>query len=234
MNRLSFPFAQIIQEIIDKPADMTQYANKQMARVRDILQNMPPYNCPSSCNFCCHGSILMSYVEYISILATLTEKLSATELEDLLTKRLGILEEQGKLLCPFLEEERSLKHCTLYNERPLICRVFGTTASPCTEDIENPHFPEASFYEAYNLLYYVEDGSFIGLPLTETQALYEAPFDVWTIADSGRVDELLALFLEHGSMRSVICDVVENRFFSILPGGKRLYLDSLDSSEMYP
>jgi Fe-S-cluster containining protein len=225
MKRLPVAFDDILAALTEKPAEMTEYAREQMNRVRELLRDMPGYNCPAACNHCCHGSILMSYVEYVAILNALEERYGKEPLRQLFAGRLGLLEEEGKLLCPFVNDDREAEHCGIYTDRPLICRVFGTTASPCPEDIEHPHFPEGPFFRAYNLLYYVEDGSFIGLPLSDTLALYEAPFDIWAIADSGRVDQLLDIFMEHGSMRAVICDVPQNRFFTLLPGGERHYLE---------
>ncbi|EEG78770.1 YkgJ family cysteine cluster protein [Dethiobacter alkaliphilus] len=226
MKKMAFGFKEIREHILDKPEDMTQYACTQMDAVQKVLKDMPDYTCPASCNDCCHGSILMSYVEYVGILKCLRERYSPEELEQLFAERLGVLEEEGKLLCPFVRDEREKEHCAIYTHRPLICRVFGTTASPCSvKELEPAHLPEAPFYRAYNMLYYMEDGSFIGLPLTDDLALYEAPFDIWAIADSGQTEELIDLFNEHGSMRAVICDVPQNRFFTLLPDGTRQYLE---------
>lgn len=226
MKKLSFPFAQIIETILDKEEEMLVYATEQMLNIQDALKNMPNFHCPAACNDCCQGSILMSYLEYLHLLTFLQKELGTEKLEAFFSDRLGLMEEDGILLCPFLNKTKQEQHCTLYTHRPLICRVFGTTASPCEEDMEHIPVPEKTFYQLYHKLHYVEDGSFIGLPLTETLALYEAPFAVWAIADSGRTEELLALFYQHGSLRAVICDVPADRFFTMLPGGDRHYLDT--------
>lgn len=228
MDKLDFAFADIIDDVSEKPPDMELYARQQMDSMRKMLKDMPVYACPAPCNRCCHGSILMSYVEYISIIAALRGRGGREKIAELFTSRLGNMAAAGKLLCPFVSEEKNAEHCDIYDHRPLICRVFGTSASPCKEDIAHPHFPAATFYRTYNNLYYLEDGSFIGLPLTETLALYEAPFDIWAIADSGRTMELMAIFEQHGSMRAVICNLPPARFFTILPGGGHLYLDELE------
>lgn len=224
MEKLAFNFQAILASVPDKPAEMFDYAGEQMKRVRGLLQAMPAYNCPAACRHCCHGTILMSYVEYIHIMHCLRNNFGSEKLLELFSKRLGVLAEEGKLLCPFLDESKKAEHCAIYHDRPLICRVYGTTAAPCAAEIEQPHFPAASFYNAYNLLYYLADGSFIGLPLSDGLALFEAPFPLWAAADSGKVEEVLSIFAEHGSMRAVICDVPANRFFTILPGGERQYL----------
>lgn len=223
MKKINFTFLEILDEVKEKPADMAEYAKQQMERVSETLHDMPPYACPSSCSNCCHGSILMSYVEYINILLHLHDT-DEDLLTHLFTSRLGVLEDDGKLLCPFVRDEKEKEHCAIYMERPLICRVFGTSASPCEEDIDHPKFPDELFYHAYNMLYYMSDGSFIGLPLTDNLVLYEAPFDIWAVADSGRTSELMDIFKEHGSMRSVLYDLVGNRFFTIIETGERHYI----------
>ena len=107
----------------------------------------------------------MSYVEFVHLLHVLQGKLSAAGVEKLFARRLGVLEGGDKLLCPFVDDKKESEHCAVYGDRPLICRVFGTSASPCDEDIVHPYFPDAPFYRAYNLLYYAEDGSFIGMTI---------------------------------------------------------------------
>ncbi len=224
MEKLAFNFPAILASILDKPTEMSDYAGEQMDHVRRLLQTMPAYNCPSSCNLCCHGSILMSYVEYVHIMHRLRENYNAEKLLALFSRRLGVLEDEGKLLCPFINENKKAEHCAIYHDRPLICRVYGTTAAPCAAEIDQPHFSSTGFHHAYNLLYYLADGSFIGLPLPDGLALFEAPFSIWAAADSGKTEEVLSIFAEHGSMRAVICDVPANRFFTILPGGERQYI----------
>jgi Fe-S-cluster containining protein len=225
MAKLTFTFSEIVDYICKKPEDMESHARQQMDVMRRLLKTMPAYTCPEECNRCCHGSILMSYVEYVNIITAIRERGGAEELARLFASRLGVLEKEGKLLCPFVSDDKEKEHCTIYHERPLICRIFGTSASPCDEEIDFPHFPEGLFFRAYNGFYYTEDGSFIGLPLTDELALYKAPFDIWAIADSGHTDALMSLIEEHGSMLAVICDVPANRYFTILPGGERQYLD---------
>jgi len=222
--KLNFAFAGIARAILDKPAEMTEYALQRITAARAALSGMPPYACAPSCNRCCHGTILMSYVEFVHLLHVLKVKHGAEGVESLFARRLGVLVEEGKLLCPFLDDEKEAEHCTIYGERPLICRVFGTSASPCDEDIAHPYFPDTLFHQAYNLLYDAEDGNFIGLPLTENLVLYGATFDHWAIADSGHEAELVKMFAEYGGMRSVLYALEESRFFTVEKGGGRLSL----------
>lgn len=222
--KIDFAFAGIARAILDKPASMTEYAGQRVSEACEMLYGMPPYACPPSCSSCCHGTILMSYVEFVHLLHVLKEKLGPAGVEELFAGRLGVLQEDGKLLCPFVDEKKEAEHCTVYSDRPLICRVFGTSASPCAEDITHPYFPDILFHRAYDLLYYTEDGSFIGLPLTENLVLYEATFDLWAVADSGYEAELIKILAKYGGMRSVLYDLAEGRFFTIEKGGGRLYL----------
>lgn len=223
--KIEFAFAQVARIILNKPAEMTEYALQQIsAAACAVLSGMPPYACRPSCNRCCHGTILMSYVEFVYLLHALQKKLGSAGVEKLFATRLGVLEEEGKLLCPFVDDSKEAEHCTIYADRPLICRVFGTSASPCDEDIAHPYFPDALFHRAYNQLHYTADGSFIGLPLRENLVLYEAPFDLWAVADSGHEAELMKLLARYGGMRSVLCDLAENRFFTVEKGGGRQYI----------
>lgn len=226
MKKINFTFVDILNEIKEKPADMANYSKRQMERVKETLREMPQYACPTSCSNCCHGAILMSYVEYINILLNIHEAGGDEKLEQLFSTRLGVMEDGSKLLCPFVRDEKEEEHCAIYTERPLICRVYGTSASPCEEDIDHPEFSDELFYHAYNMLYYMSDGSFIGLPLTDELVLYEAPFDIWAVADSGKTTELMDIFKQHGSMRSVLFDLIENCFFTITEDGERHYISS--------
>ncbi len=217
MTNIDFVFTEILPIIKNKPQDMAEYTKKQMSLVNELLHDMPQYACPSFCSSCCSGSILMSYVEYINILLSMNE----TELEHIFSSQLGVMEDGGKLRCPFIQEDKDKEHCAIYEVRPLICRVFGTSASPCQEEIKFPQFPDELFYHAYNTLYYMTEDSFIGLPLPDDLVLYEAPFDIWAIADSGKTAELIDIFKRHGSMRSVLFNLNDNSFFTMKEDGKR-------------
>ncbi len=221
--KIDYDFGCLLEQVRNKPGDMTAYAGRQAALAAEKLKTMPPYSCPVHCNSCCHGSILMSYVEYVHILSRLVTW-EEEPLHRLFRERMGRLSDDGKLLCPFLLAENPVKHCAVYGERPLICRVFGTTAAPCPEDIEYPHFSEQLFCQAYELLYYGEDGGFIGLPLPGGLVLFKAPFALWVLADAGRGEDLLSLTKKHGAMHALFYDSAEDRFFTIKEG-RRLYPD---------
>lgn len=217
--KIPLDFKRIYGAVIQKPPDMVEFARERTGRAYGLLKDMPPYACPPSCNSCCHGSILISYVEFVNMVT----RLDPGHLETVFAERLGTLKENGQLLCPFLNAEKTREHCTVYRHRPLICRVFGTTAAPCPEEIDHPPFAESQFFRAYNLLYYGDDGGFFGLELADGTVLYKAPFDIWAIADSGNTGALVEMFRRYGSMRSVLCDLAEDRFFTI-EEGRRHYI----------
>lgn len=77
-----------------------------------LRQQIPSFACRPGCHDCC-GPVTASSTE----MARLPRKGTAT--------RAAALE---SLSCPHLGPEG----CTVYDERPLICRLFGTTPSlPC-------------------------------------------------------------------------------------------------------
>ncbi|WP_373973626.1 YkgJ family cysteine cluster protein [Chitinibacter sp. SCUT-21] len=87
-------------------------AFEQAEQVRYLRAQIPSFRCIDGCHDCC-GPVTTSSVE----IARLPPKSAA--------QREAALAEYN---CPHLGENG----CTVYAERPLICRVFGTTTSlPC-------------------------------------------------------------------------------------------------------
>lgn len=222
-SRLNFNFTKII-DIFFRPSAMEQQALTKMSDVKDLLRDITHYHCSPDCNICCYGSILMSYTEYLNLLCYLRNKWTPDKIENLCAEKLGTIEEDKKLLCPFLNEEATEKHCRVYDARPLICRVFGTTVAPCEELAENVKLPEVKFYMAYDRLYYTPQKKLIGIPVSEYLLLFEAPFDFWCIADSGEQNRhyLLDLIENKGSMNAVIYDSRAREFFVVKDGNKQV------------
>ncbi|UOG93494.1 MAG: YkgJ family cysteine cluster protein [Candidatus Thiothrix sulfatifontis] len=75
--------------------------------IRFLRRNIPAFACEPGCHDCC-GPVTASSEE----IAELPVKSEAEHAEALADWR-----------CPYLGEQG----CTVYAERPLICRVFGTT-----------------------------------------------------------------------------------------------------------
>jgi uncharacterized protein len=81
-------------------------------KIRFFRQHIPGFKCEPGCHDCC-GPVTTSSVE-MARLPVKSEEEHATALAD--------------LTCPHLGENG----CEVYEERPLICRLFGTTPSlPC-------------------------------------------------------------------------------------------------------
>ncbi len=88
---------------------------KNDQKIRLFRERIPGFACKEGCHDCC-GPVTASSVE----VARLPVK-SDTEHEQAL----------AELNCPYLGENG----CEVYEERPLICRLFGTTKSlPCPND----------------------------------------------------------------------------------------------------
>ena len=81
--------------------------NSTSQKIRFFRQRIPSFECVPGCHDCC-GPVTTS-TEEISRLPRKSAAVRAAALED--------------LSCPHLAE----KGCTVYLERPLICRLFGTT-----------------------------------------------------------------------------------------------------------
>lgn len=82
--------------------------------LRELRRRIPAFACKTGCHDCC-GPVTASSEE-VSRLPRLSEAAHASAL--------------AELSCPYLGPQG----CTVYAERPLICRLFGTTPRlPCPE-----------------------------------------------------------------------------------------------------
>ena len=208
--------------IFNRPEPLNNFARQKMKEMTALLKDHTGYNCAPSCTNCCYGSILMSYTEFTAITLFLQEHWTTEQMEQLMSNRVGLLKEDGMLLCPFLNTDAELEHCRIYPTRPLICRVFGTTAAPCDEDISPSPFSEELFNLTHTLLYY-SGSQFIALNLNAAWALFEAPFALWCLADNNEADRrfLCKLLEQQGdSFRAVLYDRQEHSFFTLQRGEK--------------
>ncbi|NMB41672.1 MAG: YkgJ family cysteine cluster protein, partial [Firmicutes bacterium] len=220
-GKINYDFLSL-EGIFQRPETLNAFAREKMEHVRQILRDYEVYNCPSCCKQCCYGSILMSYTEFTYIMLYIQENWPRERIEKLFRDKVGILQNADALLCPFLQEEASEEHCSIYMARPLICRVFGTEAAPCPEPIEPGKLPESLFYHAYNQLYYSND-NFIALDLDRKWAVFEAPFALWCLADNSKQTRtFLRSYLEEQkeSYNAVLYDRSQNIFFAYRNGEK--------------
>ena len=212
--------------IFQRPEPLNAFALERVGRVIGLLKDKEVYNCSPSCKQCCYGSILMSYTEFTYILLYMKKNWSPRKIENLFRERVGLIEDDsgGSLLCPFLQEEAGREHCSIYEARPLVCRVFGTTAAPCQETIEPALLEETVFYQSYDLLYY-GGKSFIALNLDNNWAVYEAPFALWCLADSSDESrEFLRNLIEKRkeSYHAVLYNNKDDYFFVYHEGEKNI------------
>ncbi|MDO9536668.1 MAG: YkgJ family cysteine cluster protein [Bacillota bacterium] len=217
MNKsLGYDFS-TLNGIFQRPEPLNIFALERVERVKGMLKDKEEYNCSSSCKQCCYGSILMSYTEFTYIMLYMEKNWPPQKIENFFRERVGLLQDEndGSLLCPFLQEEAGHEHCGIYEARPLVCRIFGTTAAPCQETIEPALLDETLFYQAYDLLYY-GGKSFIALNLDNNWAVYEAPFALWCLADSSHetrkfLRELIELQKE--TYHAVLYNKKDDHFF---------------------
>lgn len=226
-KRINYNFGEM-KGIFERPETLNNFAREKLERVKRLLEGKEKYGCPSSCKRCCYGTILMSYTEFTYIMLYLQEEWKEENLHNFFKQKVGLLQEDRRaLLCPFLEENAFEKHCLIYPARPLICRVFGTTAAECGEPIVPSFLDEKLFYFAYNLLYYSGE-QFIALNLDEKIALYEAPFALWCLADDsseGREFLIRLIEKEGDSFQGVLYERPHNRFFVLENGVKKGFSD---------
>lgn len=219
--KIDYDFSKM-QGIFNRAQELNDFARERAETVLDLVRDREKYFCPPGCNECCYGSILMSYTEFTFIMLYLQAHWSREQIENLFRERIGLLQNEESLLCPFLAEEAKTRHCRIYAARPLICRVFGTSASPCNRSINSTHFPEELFYRAYDLFYY-GGSQFIALNLDEKWSLFEAPFALWCLADDSKESRrfLREFILEKGdSLRAVLYDQQAKTFFHYARGQK--------------
>jgi len=224
-EKLYYEFNEL-KELYRRPEHIDSFAAERMETVANMLKDKEEYNCATDCRSCCYGSILMSYTEFTYIMLHLQNNWGAEEIQELFRKRVGLMQNEESLLCPFLQEEMVARHCLIYSARPLICRVFGTTASPCAEAMAPSILEEELFYRAYDLLHYA-NSQFIALSLDEEWAIFEAPFAFWCLADNDSVSRrfLRTLVEKKGeSFKAVFYHQVENEFFAY-SGGKKIILE---------
>jgi len=133
MKRLPFDFSQAYQKVTSSPYQTNPY-------IIDLLTaslNKTDFGCVSGCNKCCNISVPMSYDEFNEIMYFLLANKGSEYTYQIFAKNMGFLNESNQPLCPFLEPKNNRNCCSIYNIRPWICRVYGTTALTCNL-ITNP------------------------------------------------------------------------------------------------
>ena len=98
------------------------YVKNEKENLNNIYKKVPSGEC-SGCGSCCNESVGAYYGEFLNILSGLEKK----SLEDRKKIYIKIFEYylgeySVKRQCPFLQDD---KRCSIYDERPLNCRIYG-------------------------------------------------------------------------------------------------------------
>ena len=103
-EKIKYDFSKM-RGLFQRPEHLNYFALERMDAVADLLRDKEKYHCPAHCNKCCYGSILMSYTEFTFIMFYIQQNWSAEQIEDLFQERVGLLQNEESLLCPFLQED---------------------------------------------------------------------------------------------------------------------------------
>lgn len=115
----------LLAERLESVAYLYQRADAAVARFVDASG----VSCPHGCGACCEGfvpDILPLEAAYLATFIAGTDKarafaLAATGLE-------ARARDDGRLGCPLYADDRAY-HCTVYEARPLVCRMFAFSAT---------------------------------------------------------------------------------------------------------
>jgi Fe-S-cluster containining protein len=88
--------------------------------------------CSFGCSFCCHDSIYMSGDEGDHIKKIVAEKGIIPNADRIVKQKAGIDVKWIDKACPLLqdEDENGKRLCSIYEDRPLICRAHNSSEDP--------------------------------------------------------------------------------------------------------
>lgn len=96
---------------------------EKLARIDSILSEIPSFKCKEGCADCC-GPVEMSRLEYHRCVKASGR--TAEELRQQMERNI----KRNIYQCPLIDQKTH--RCTVYQVRPAICRIFGTTKNlPC-------------------------------------------------------------------------------------------------------
>lgn len=181
-DRIPFDFVNIMDVTLTIALQKKPEAAKLELLTQKYVSNNHYFGCFPGCYSCCETTILMSGHEYRIIAHHIARAWNKESLFDLFAYKLGRINKENYLVCPFLNLANPEKHCEIYEVRPWICRVFGTTAVPCNLIPPNLrlrvppeiHEQSSTFFNTYFLR------------LDKDICLASAPFEGWCIADSSK------------------------------------------------
>jgi Fe-S-cluster containining protein len=88
--------------------------------VAAIYDKIPTFTCKAGCGVCC-GVVPWSAEEYAAVASRLPAGATTEEIEG----KIYPIRADGSLTCPFFDGG-----CTVYEDRPFMCRLFGTSRDP--------------------------------------------------------------------------------------------------------
>lgn len=182
LPRLSFDFENIMYGSIS----FGTYKNDEalILQLRHIPNNAS-FKCPSGCFECCGDTILFSHSEYNLILHYIATNWNKEELSHLYNSRLGLIRpDAGTLICPFLDFSSNAGHCGIYTVRPWVCRSFGTSGLICKKFKPANSISEDDFNLVQSKLIFAGKS----IRLNNKYSLLLGTFDMWVIADSGKIN----------------------------------------------
>ena len=158
--------AEAIKEVIDdfapvlakikkasSPKASYLYARQSLDNVIDRTKMFEKATCNSSCSFCCHDSIFVSHSEAEYIKQVVKSKGIVPNAD-----RIALQKENNTHLkwefkaCPLLLDADAAgeRKCSIYEDRPLICRAHNSTEDPkfCNKE----EFPDRTIKELKNVL----------------------------------------------------------------------------------
>lgn len=98
---------------------------EKLAKIDAILDEIPSFKCKEGCADCC-GPIQLSRLEYLRCM-----KASGRTVKDVRQHMARNLKHKI-YQCPLLNKKTN--HCSVYEVRPVICRIFGVV-----KDLPCPH-----------------------------------------------------------------------------------------------
>ncbi len=87
----------------------------------EIYGSIPPMLCRPLCGECC-GLVPWSKAEWARVADRAPARLTLHDVDGSI-----VPQDRGSMNCPFLSAEAA---CTVYNDRPFMCRLFGTAPLP--------------------------------------------------------------------------------------------------------
>lgn len=104
-----------------------------MTDLQKLYDKIPSFTCKPNCGRCC-GIVPWSDEEFARVKDRLPP---GTHIERIGEANIPIT--VGSVKCPFLSQEKT---CTVYDDRPFMCRIFGVSRHPilvCPEGAQPTH-----------------------------------------------------------------------------------------------